>query len=116
MRQLHTIRPVDAHAPSHHHPTEHRRLSATIISAKLGCHQVSTLAGAFFMLTIPCGMVKVVVQTALAAHSIIHHGSVDSYLSQLMQIWKCDYVQLMKQPSRILPYNWWRFTSSKSNN
>ena len=41
-----------------------------------------------FMLTIPCGMVEIVVQVA-----ITHHGFVDNYLSQLMLIWKSDCVQ-----------------------
>ena len=54
------------------------------------------------MLMIPCGMVKVVVQLAHAAHSIIHHGFVNNYLSQLMLIWKSDSAHMIKQVMKIL--------------
>ena len=65
------------------------------------------------ILTIHCGMVKVVVQLAHAAHSTIHHGFVNSYLSQLMMIWKYDFVELVQQLMKILPLNWWKYTPSR---
>ena len=61
-----------------------------IISVKLVYHQVKVpiMIVILFMLMIPCGMVKVVVQIAHAAHSTIHHGFVNNFLSQPMLIWK----------------------------
>ena len=67
----------------------------------------------FFILTIHCGMVKVVVQLAHAAHSTIHHGFVNSYLSQLMMIWKYDYAELIQQLLKTLLLNWWKYTPSR---
>ena len=64
------------------------------ISVRLVCHRAK--GGVIpFMLMIPCGMVKVVVQGAHAAHSTIHHGFVNNYLSQLMLIWKSDCAHTM---------------------
>ena len=54
------------------------------------------------MLMIPCGMVKVVVQLAHAAHSTIHHGFVNNYLSQLMLIWKSDCAHIIWHLLKIL--------------
>ena len=47
------------------------------------------------MLMMPYGMVRVVVQLAHAPYSTIHHGFVNSYLSQLMLIWKLDCVLII---------------------
>ena len=57
-----------------------------ITFVKLVCHQVSSIVILSSMLMIHCGMVKVVVQLAHAAHSTIHHGFVNNYLSQLLLI------------------------------
>ena len=66
---------VDVHVPTHHVPIPHHLLLVMIISVRLECHQVR-LGGIPFMLMIPDGMVKVVVQLAHAAHSTIHRGFV----------------------------------------
>ena len=63
---------------------------------RLVCHQVSDILVPFILM-IPCGMVEVVVQLAHAAHSTIHHGFVNNYLSQLMLIWKSDCAHLNRQ-------------------
>jgi hypothetical protein len=75
---------------------------AMITSVRLVCHQVNSLTMMSSMLMIPCGMVKVVVQLAHAAHSTIHHGFVNNYLSQLMLIWKSDCAQLIVHKLKIL--------------
>ena len=78
-------------------------LSLVMITfVKLVYHQVSPLTILSSMLMIPCGMVKVVVQLAHAAHSTIHHGFVNNYLSQLMLIWKSDCAQLVQHLVKIL--------------
>jgi hypothetical protein len=74
-------------------------------SVRLVCHQVKALLTLSFMLMIPCGMVKVVVQLAHAAHSTIHHGFVNNYLSQLMLISKSDCAHLIIQVWKILQSN-----------
>ena len=86
-------------------------LLVTTISVRVVCHQVR-LGVTLSMLMIPCGMVEVVVKLALAAHSTIHHGFVDNYLSQLMLVWKFDCVQWIRQLTRILQWNWLRFISN----
>ena len=77
-------------------------LLAMTTSVRLEYHQVRTLTMQLSMLMIPCGMVKVVVQLANAAHSTIRHGFVHNYLSKLMLIWKSDCAQQMKQVMKIL--------------
>jgi hypothetical protein len=67
-----------------------------ITSVRLVCHQVKVGGDMSSMPTIPCGMVKVVVQLAHAAHSIIHHGFVNNYLSQLMLILKSEFKSAME--------------------
>ena len=37
----------------------------------------------------------------------------NSYLSQLMMIWKYDFVELMQQLLKTLPLNWWKYTPSR---
>ena len=66
-----------------------RPLLSMTISVRQECIQVTYL-GVIFILMIHCGMVKVVVQLAIAVHSTPHHGSVNSCLSQLVMIWKYD--------------------------
>ena len=65
------------------------------ISVRLVCHQVSDTILVPFILMILCGMVRIVVQLAHAAHSTIHHGFVNNYLSQLMLFWRSDCAQLI---------------------
>ena len=77
-------------------------LLAMTTSVRLVCHQVKAGALIPSMLMIPCGMVKVVVQLAHAAHSTIHHGFVNNYLSQLMLTWKSDCAQLVLKILKIL--------------
>ena len=76
--------------------------SVMITSVRLVCHQISDIDLAPFMLLIPCGMVEVVVQLAHAAHSTIHHGFINNYLSQLMLIWKLDCAHTILQVRKIL--------------
>ena len=74
-------------------------------SVRLVCHQVKALTqvgAVYYLLTIPCGMVKVVVQLAHAAHSTIHHSFVNNYLSQLMLISKSDSAHLILHILTIL--------------
>ena len=88
---------VDVHVLTHHDPPLCPHLSVMIIFVRLVYHEVKDLANVSFMLMIHCGMVKVVVQLAHAAHSTIHHGFVNNYLSQLMLIWRFDCVQPIVQ-------------------
>ena len=85
---------TDSSRPNH--------LLAMTTSVRLVCHQVNVGAVVPFMLMIPCGMVKVVVQLAHAVHSTIHHGFVNNYLSQLMLIWKSDFAHLILYFLKIL--------------
>ena len=97
--------PVYAHAPTLTNSilsTVYHLLLVMITSVRLVCHQVSAMLLIPFILMIPCGMVKVVEQIAHAAHSTIHHGFVNNYLSQLMLIWKYDCIQLMKHLLKTL--------------
>jgi hypothetical protein len=71
-------------------------------SVRLEYHQVRTITMTFSTPMIPCGMVMVAVQLAHAAHSTIHHGFVNNYLSQVMLTWKLDCAQQMKQIMKIL--------------
>ena len=68
-------------------PLCHLMLVITILVRQV-CQLVKNLPGISSTLMIHCGMVKVVVQLAHAAHSTTHHGFVNNYLSQLMLIWK----------------------------
>ena len=72
------------HVPvlTHHVPVPHHHLLAMTNSVRLVCHQVKVGALVPFMLMIPCGTVKVVVQLAHAAHSTIHHGFQGKQLPQ----------------------------------
>ena len=65
-------------------------IPSTTTFVKLVFHQIRHIVILHFMLTIHCGMVMVVVQPAQchAAHSTIHHGFANNYLSQLVLIWK----------------------------
>jgi hypothetical protein len=85
---------ADVPVLTHHVPIQHHLLLAMTTSVRLVYHQVKGLTLESSMLMIPCGMVKVVVQLAHAAHLTIHHGFVNNYLSQLMLIWKSDSAQL----------------------
>ena len=93
---------VDVRVQIHHGPMTHHHLLAVTIFVRLVCHQVKVGAVSHFMLLIPCGMVEVVVQLAHAAHSTIHHGFVNNYLSQLMLIWKSDCAQLIQHFMKTL--------------
>ena len=86
MRQVHRTLTVDVRVPTHHILIVCHHLLGIAISARQECQLVKGLIALPFMLMIPCGMVKVVVQLAHAAHSIIHRGFVNNCLSQLMLI------------------------------
>jgi hypothetical protein len=96
MRQVIRMTTADVPVLIHHVPILHHHLLAMITSARLVCHQVQGLAVVPSMLMIPCGMVKVVVQLAHAAHSTIHHGFANNYLSQPMLIWKSDSAHMVQ--------------------
>ena len=68
-------------------------LLEVITSVKLVCQLVKVMIAVPFMPLIPCGMVKVVVQLAHAAHLTIHHGFVNNFFSQPLLIWKYDCVR-----------------------
>ena len=95
VRQVRIIMIADVPVLTHHVPIPHHHSLVMTTSVRLVCHQVNDGAVLFSMLMIPCGMVKVVVQLAHAAHSTILHGFVNNYCSQLLLIWKSDCAQLI---------------------
>ena len=102
MKQVLVITQADVPVLSHHVPILHCHLLAMTTSVRLVCHQVEVGEVVPSMLMIPYGMVKVVVQLAHAAHSTIHHGFVNNYLSQLMLICKSDSAHIVVQMMKIL--------------
>ena len=87
---------VNAHAPMQMSNilSTYPLLLVMTIFVKLVCHQVNRMliTSPTVKMLIPCGMVKVAIQIAHAAYSTIHHGFVNNYHSQLMLIWKSDYM------------------------